>query len=381
MNMRHLTLIIVLPMAWLSGCTPSRVSDRIPIVSPKEWHHAPIAQTVSNLPDIKAWWKGFGDPLLNDLISLALAANHDLKIAKARIRETNAMVTVAESALYPSIDLFSSGGREKKIDRVVGVPGKQGIELITPTADVVSGGLAARWEIDLFGARHLEAEAAAAQAHGAEEARYAVQVALLAQVATSYMELRGVQERTDILRKNIEVQRERLKVLQTFNRAGLTNQWDIARQETLLHTTEGALPVLINATAHIIHRFGILLGEPPEKMESRLAHAAPLSSDSPNIPQLLPSSLLEQRPDLRLAQTEVSAMAASLGAARADLFPKLVLSASGGFGALAVGGFPSLAESVYALGSGLTAPILNAGRIQAHIAAADARLDQSRNKL
>ncbi len=69
-------------------------------------------------------------------------------------------------------------------------------------------------------------------------------------------------------------------------------------------------------------------------------------------------------------------MAAGLGAARADLFPKLVLSASGGFGALAVGGFPSLAESVYALGSGLSAPIFNAGRIQAHITAADARLDQ-----
>jgi outer membrane protein TolC len=90
----------------------------------------------------------------------------------------------------------------------------------------------------------------------------------------------------------------------------------------------------------------------------------------------LPADLLAQRPDLRLAQTEVSAAAAGLGSARADLYPKLVLSASGGVGALAVGGFPSLAESVYALGSGLSAPIFNAGRIRAHITAADARLEQ-----
>jgi outer membrane protein TolC len=90
----------------------------------------------------------------------------------------------------------------------------------------------------------------------------------------------------------------------------------------------------------------------------------------------LPADLLAQRPDLRLAQTEVSAAAAGLGSARADLYPKLVLSASGGVGALAVGGFPSLAENVYALGSGLSAPIFNAGRIRAHITAADARLEQ-----
>jgi outer membrane protein TolC len=83
-----------------------------------------------------------------------------------------------------------------------------------------------------------------------------------------------------------------------------------------------------------------------------------------------------QRSDLRLAQTDVSAAAAKLGAAKAELFPKLVLSASGGFGALAVDGFSSLAESVYALGSGLTAPIFNAGRIRAQITAADARLEQ-----
>jgi multidrug efflux system outer membrane protein len=101
----------------------------------------------------------------------------------------------------------------------------------------------------------------------------------------------------------------------------------------------------------------------------------PLPVILPSIPKLLPSSVLEQRPDLRLAYTEVSSAAASLGAARADLFPRLVLSASGGAGALAVGGFPGLAEGVYALGSGLTMPIFNAGRIKAHITAADARLD------
>jgi len=361
----------------LSACTPTRVDNPISrIEPPKGWHHAPPDAANVNPANLKAWWQGFRDPKLDALIDQALANNHDLRIAVARVREAKAMTTVVESALYPSIDLTASGGREKKIDRVIGIPTPQGLGLFTPTADMITGGLAARWEIDLFGARHLEAEAATAQAEGAEQALHAVQVGLLAQLATNYLELRGVQQRTGILRENINIQRERLRALQTFNHAGLVNQADIAGQETLLRTTEGSLPVLTSAASNLIHRLAVLLGEPPENLESRLADADPLPANSPNIPGFLPSGLLEQRPDLRLARTEVSAMAAGLGAARADLFPKLVLSASGGFGALAVGGFPSLAESVYALGSGLTAPIFNAGRIQAHITAADARLDQ-----
>ncbi|TRW89768.1 TolC family protein [Candidatus Methylobacter oryzae] len=357
----------------LSACTPTRVDTSInSIEPPKDWHHAPPNASAVNSANLKAWWQGFGDPKLNVLIEQALANNHDLRIAVARVREANAMVSVAESALYPTIDLAVSGGRDKKIDRVIGVPNG----LLIPTANMVSGGLAARWEIDLFGTRHLEAEAASAQAGGAVEILHVAQVGLLAQVATNYLELRGMQQRIAILRENINIQQERLRVLQAFNRAGLGNQWDIAGQETLLRSTEGSLPVFTCVAASLIHRIAALLGELPENLERSLANAEPLPAKSPGIPGLLPSGLLEQRPDLRLARTEVSATAAHLGAARADLFPKLVLSADGGFGALAVGGMSSLAESVYALGSGLTAPIFNAGRIQARITAADARLEQ-----
>jgi hypothetical protein len=100
-------------------------------------------------------------------------------------------------------------------------------------------------------------------------------VGLLAQVATNYLDLRGVQQRTGILRENINIQRERLRTVQAFNRAGLINQLDIARQKTLLHTTESALPVLSATAANLINRLAVLLGEPPENLESRLAEADP----------------------------------------------------------------------------------------------------------
>jgi outer membrane protein TolC len=225
MNNRYLTPLALLSLAWLSACTPTRVGDQVALNTPATWQHAPNDQTTKTV-DLKTWWQGFNDPLLNELIDKALAANHDLKIATARVREANAMITVAEAALYPSLDFSLSGGREKRIDRIVGVPGGQGIKLITPTADAVSGGLAARWEIDVFGGRHLEAEAAAAQAEGRNESLHAAQVGLLAQVATNYLDLRGVQQRIGILQNNIALQRERLRTIQAFVKAGLANQAD-----------------------------------------------------------------------------------------------------------------------------------------------------------
>lgn len=376
MNTTPFTKLFISIPALVAGCALAPASDKVALEVPAEWRGAPRTHGEAQPKDLSAWWKGFKDPVLDDLISKALLANHDLKIATARVREAKAMVIVVESRLYPSLDITASGGREKRIDRVIPRPTNTGIELTTPTGDAGSIGLTAAWEIDVFGGNGLNAEAAAAQARGAEDGHGAAQVGLLAQVATNYLELRGAQTQTAILKENIKVQRQRLRLLEAFSRAGLANELDIARQQTLLRTTEGTLPVLTNATATLTHRLSVLLGEPPADLGPKLARGAPLPRALPNIPGLLPADLLGQRPDLRGAQAEVTAAAASLGSARADLFPKLMLSASGGFGALAVGGFPGLAEGVYALGAGLTAPIFNAGRIRANIEAADARLSQ-----
>lgn len=371
-----LIIRIVLILMLLNACTPTRVNDKIKLSTPDNWQHAPIITGNAKPVDIRRWWQGFQDPYLDKLIRLALNTNHDLKIAAARIREANAMITVAESAHYPTLDFFTSGGREKRLDRIIGVPGKQGIELKTPTGTTISGGLMARWEIDLFGARQLEVEAVFAQAAGSNEVKQAVQVSLLAQVASQYFELRGLQQRLKIHQETIQVQKEKLRALHAFYRAGLVKLADVNHQQAALYSTESVLPTLTATEDTLIHRLGVLTGNRPAQLMQQLKLPAMPTSDLPALPRLLPASLLSQRPDLRLAQTEVSTAAANLGVARAELFPKLVLSASGGFGALAVGGFSSLAESVYTLGSGLTAPIFNAGRIRAQITAADARLMQ-----
>ncbi|MGH8606498.1 MAG: efflux transporter outer membrane subunit [Gammaproteobacteria bacterium] len=376
MNAKYHMRVAVLIQTLLSGCALTAISDKVGVQTPAQWRNAPSGETTADPADLARWWKEFQDPLLDEIIARALEANHDLKIAAARVREVRALVTVAESVLFPTIEANVNGGRQKRIERVIPIPGPQGVDLAVPRTDAVTAGVTLAWEVDVFGGNRLEAQAAAAEALGAEEGRRAVQVGLLAQLATSYLELRGAQRQTAILHENIAVQRERLRLLEAFFRAGLTNEFDIARQQTLLRTTEGTLPVLNHLTATLIHRLGVLLGEPPHTLEAQLGKAAPLPPALPPLPNLLPADLLERRPDLRRAQAEVTAAAASLGAARADLFPKFFISLSGGLGAVSLGALPSLAEGIYALGAGLTAPIFNAGRIRANIVAADARLAQ-----
>jgi outer membrane protein TolC len=151
----------------------------------------------------------------------------------------------------------------------------------------------------------------------------------------------------------------------------------VTRQRALLKTTEAAMPLLTQTTTTLIHRLSVLLGEPPARLGDRLRASAPLPEKVPQIPALLPADLLTQRPDLRRAQAEVTAAAARLGSAKADLFPKLFLSANVARTVFELGALPRVTGNVFALGLGLTAPIFNAGRIRAGIKAEDARFAQA----
>lgn len=351
----------------LAGCAITSVNDQVELDVPTEWSNRPNEALTDDREHLVQWWKGYGDSMLDELIANAIAANHDLKIAVARVREAQALATIADSLLYPTLEAAANAGRNKSFER-----------LPKPTiANSASFGLTAAWEIDLFGGNRLDAVAAAAQAQSAAESRRAVQVGLLAEVAVTYLELRGAQKQTTILQDNIAIQRERLRLLAARYNAGLATELDVTRQRALLKTTEAAMPLLTQRTMSLIHRLSVLMGQPPARLSDRLRVSARLPEKVPPIPALLPADLLNQRPDLRRARADVSAAAARLGSAKSDLFPKLFLSANTARTIFEVGALPRLTGNVFALGLGLTAPIFNAGRIRAGINAEDARFAQA----
>lgn len=361
----------------LIACTPTRVEPPGKLTLPEHWQHQHDVKAALYTKELKNWWQGFKDPLLNQLIQSAIKANPDLNIVRQRLREAKAMSNIAESRLYPTIEFAAFGGRMKSLSEVLPRPTPTGLELFIPTADIISGGLSARWEIDLFGGKTLAAEAAEYQAKSMEDQQGAIQTGLNANIASLYFEWRGLLAREKILQDSIHLQQERLRALKGFFAAGLSNQANIDNQEVLAHKLE-VLSAQLNAQASsFVHRLSVLAGELPTALEQQLTAAPPVAWALPALPAAIPSELLEQRPDLRSAKNQLYAAAANLGSARTELLPKLIFSINGGYGALATNGFSSLAESLYVLGSGLSAPIFNAGRIQSFITAQDAKLEQA----
>jgi NodT family efflux transporter outer membrane factor (OMF) lipoprotein len=368
------TLLTVL----LGACSSQPTTEKARLEPIAQWTHA--AGGDQHTVSMQDWWQGFADPVLDALITEALSANQDVRMALARVQEAQAQVTISESHLYPNLDMTASGGQERSMSRVFGVPGADGMKLLMPTGNAVSGGMAASWEIDLFGGRHHEAEALAAQSAGINAELHNVKLALVAQLMSHYHELRGLQQRIAVQQQLLDLHQQRLNTLQQFYQQGLVNATATTRQQTRVHGSKATLALLKQLAEIRIHRLGVLCGQSPDSLESRLQaeNQAGISSNAyPALPEALPSELLEQRPDLKIAKAQVLAADESVGAANANRLPRLVLSVSGGYGLLSAGGFPTLTDSIYTLGSGLSAPIFSAGRIEAQISAADARLQQA----
>ena len=206
-----------------------------------------------------------------------------------------------------------------------------GSSLLTPfESSVYQFGFDANWEIDFFGGRRRALEAATADFTAVGEARRDTLVSLLAEVARNYSELRGFQKRLDIIHQNINLQQDSLDLTRARSDAGLGTQFDVERQSAQLDSTRAIVPQLEAAEIQTIHRLGVLLGEEPGALLTELTGTKPLPTIPPAVPVGLPGDLLKRRPDIREADARVAAETARVGVARADLFPKILLTGAGG---------------------------------------------------
>ena len=347
-----------------AGCATEPVPDRPNVAMPGRWLGKPPSEN-DVTKELRRWWAAFDDEELDRLVGDAIAANRDVAIARARVRESLAGVTAAQSALFPRVDLNATASRSKDLTRAL------------PTVNNHFVTFVSSWELDLFGGRSAEVDAARARARGADAGLRAAQVAVVAEVARNYFELRGAQARLAVAVRNVEVQRETLRLVSGRFRAGLASDLDVARATSQLEATEGAVPELEAEIATRSYRLSTLLGAPPRAMDLRTTSRDVCPASRPRLPALLPNELLDQRPDLARARDDVAARAAELGAAKSDLFPKFYLAASGGYQWAQLAPLPFRAADVFLLGGLITAPIFNAGRIRAGIEAADARLGEA----
>ena len=349
---------------------------------PESFHQQAAAAGVNTETAVANWWTTLGDPELTALIERAVSANLDLKVASSRVLEARATRRVTRSDLLPSVSSSNNiertrGGLTQGLFNTNAGPSGQS-SLLTPfETNVYQFGFDASWEIDFFGGHRRALEAATADLAAIGEARRDTLVSLLAEVARNYSELRGYQRRIDITNRNIELQQDSLNLTRARADAGLGTQFDVERQAAQLDSTRALVPSLEAAQIQTIHRLGVLLGEEPGALLEELTQVKPLPTIPPSVPVGLPGDLLKRRPDIREAESRVAAETARVGVARADLFPKILLTGAAGRQATEPSGLTLGAGNFFSIGPAITMPIFTAGKIRGNIEAQKQRLDQA----
>lgn len=313
------------------------------------------------------FWRSFGDPLLTRLVDDALAANHDLRIALARYDRANALLRGARFDLLPTITA-SAGASESRAsaDQAPGVP-RGGRDAESYEAGIVAG-----WELDLFGRIRRGVESRRADAAASAADLQAAQVAIAGEVARTYVELRGLQERLRVARENADNQRETLRLVDARFESGRGTGFDTARARAQLEATLARVPALEAAVAFNMHRLAVLTGATPDALVAELEPQRPL----PTLPQHLdpgtPGELLRRRPDIAAAERRLHAATARIGVATADLFPRFTLGGLIGSQAIDSGALFERDSETRLVALGIDWSFLDIGRVRARIAAADA---------
>jgi multidrug efflux system outer membrane protein len=365
--------------ALLTGCAVGPDYRAPALVVDPGFVHAGAASADARAPGdaIAAFWRGFDDATLTQLVERAIAVNGDVRIAQARLRESRALLLGARADGLPEIDLGGGVDRALVPERVL--PGASRSER---TSTVYDAGFVATWELDFFGRNRRARESASARVDAAAADVGAVWTSVAAEVARNYLELRGLQQRQRVAEESIANQRESLRLTEARLDAGRGTRLDVARARNLVGSTEATLPALQAAIERTAFRLATLTAQPPRAV---LAQVATMPAALPSLPVTdlgalpigTPEQLLRRRPDLVRAERQLAAATAEIGVATADLFPHVSLSGLIGLSGLRLGSLGESGTQQYAVGASLTWPLLDFGRVRSRIAASDARADQA----
>ena len=314
---RKSILATVLSLA-LTGCSVGPRYKQPTLVLPQQFT-APNAATAGVTPPAEAsdpeFWHSFNDAELSSLVQRALTANNDLRMALAHYDSANALLREAKFDRYPTVTMSTSVGRQKfSALQAFGLPRNN--RFLTPEIN-------ASWELDFFGrVRHnIEAQRQRTLADASDLA--ALQVTVVGEVASTYIDLRGRQERLRVARENAENEQETVRLVEAAYSAGRGTEFDTARARALLETTNSRIPELLSAIALDEHRLAVLCGLSPDALVSELEVARPLPDLPERIDPGTPADLVRRRPDVSASEQRLHAATERIGIATADLFPRV----------------------------------------------------------
>jgi multidrug efflux system outer membrane protein len=364
------TSLFFATLASIAGCKVGPDPARPDIPTPESFRAATESQTAAS-PDELTWYALFEDPVLRELIREALAGNDDLAIAAARVREARAASAIADSRLFPTID--GNVGIDTQ-----GIP-RQGFPIFPEPQDrdgfTQSLGGFASWEIDLWGRYARAADAASADLLARELDRAAVMQTLVVEVAASYFRMIAADENLAITNRTIKSREASRELVKARLEQGIASKLELRQAESLLQSAQLFVPVYESQREREENLISLLLGRNPDAVP----RGEPLAKqvETLEVPAGLPSQLLERRPDLVAAEAQLAAATSRIGEAKALLYPQLTLTAFGGVNSQDLSNLFDASSTFWDAALTLTIPIFNAGRLEANVAATEARAEQA----
>jgi len=345
----------------MTGCTVGPNYVRSQLTVPAIYRGAdetPISSADQNSLGDQQWAQVFRQPELQDLIGVALGNNYDMRIAAQRVLEEQAQLRITRSQQFPSVNVGATG-----IGADLG--GSVGNGFPSGAFAVGTFNLSAAWTPDFWGLYRRQTEAERAQLLGQLWAQRAVRMTVVQQVTTAYLHLRSLDEQLSIAKQTLRARQESVELTRTLESGGSVPLADLRQAEELEYTASVQIPQLEQETQQQENALRLLLGQNPGPVGHTDPNAlAPVPRD---LPVGLPSRLLERRPDILQAEQQLIAANARIGVARAQFFPQISITASGG---VAGSDFSNIfapgSRLIYGIGS-LTQPIFQGGRLRGQL--------------
>jgi len=348
----------------LGGCGSLTQLNTAPVTIdvPETWSVANAIEPGGNT-SLAQWWLHFNDPLLGRLVEQALHANSSITSAQAALRQARALRDITAAGLAPIIGSSASAKRSKSGDN--------------DATNIFAVGLDASWELDIFGANQSALAASEATVLASAASLGDVQVSIAAEVAISYIFLRGNQARLVIADANLASQLETLQITRWRLQAGLVTSLEAEQARAAAEQTRAQLPALQTSIEQAKHALAVLTGQPPAALSRVLAIASPVPQAADDLALSIPAETLRQRPDVRGAEYAVTAAAARVAQADAERLPSFKLGGSLGLNALTLGGLTNGATVVSALLASVSLPVFNGGALRAQVLVQQAALEQT----
>ena len=361
----------------ISGCMVG--PDYTPPSVPRQSGWQTVQGAAALEPGDVRWWRELKDPELVCCIEKGISGNQNIKEAQARVREARGLRGVAAAGLLPQVDSSALYNRSLTSDTagIISQLPKELISSINFEQDLYQGGFDASWEIDIFGGKRREVQAASARAQSSIENYRDVMISVIAEIARNYVELRGAQRQLSIAEKNSDIQEKTLSLVKIRQDAKITSDLEVEQAKAQLERTRGAIPSLRASIRGSAYRLAVLTGQPPNSLLDELLTTSPIPNPPDIVPVGLPSDLLLRRPDLRRAENDLRAAASDIGVATADLYPRFFLTGQG---------TPQSAKFVdlfradsfaWSVGPSVSWPVFHGGGIRSNIAAVKARRDEA----